>query len=152
MSTGPPSTTPALLRVPEPACSVFPCLRNGPSERAALHLPVAPRCNVQCVHCRRDGDCIHHSPRSSSARPLSVQQAVSYALEALRREPRICSVGVTGPGEPLANAGATFGTLSLIRAQHPELPFFLATNGLAIVDHVATLVSLGVSLDRKSVV
>ena len=114
----------------------FPCVQGQRGDMAALHLPVAPLCNVQCAYCDRSGDCVHQSPRGSASLLLTSNQAVSYALESIRREPRIKCVGVSGPGDPLANSDAVFSTLGQIRIELPEVPFFIATNGLNLATHV----------------
>ncbi len=125
---------------------VFPCVQSNRGEEAALHLPVAPLCNIQCAYCDRSGDCVHHSPRGSASLLLTPQQAISYAIASLRCEPRIGSIGVSGPGDPLANPEATFGALGQLRLERPDIPFFLATNGLNLRSHVDRFVELGVSL------
>jgi Nif-specific regulatory protein len=101
---------------------------------------------VQCGYCDRSGDCANNSPRGHQGVLLTPQQAISFAQEALAREPRIVCAGVSGPGDALANPEATFDTLSGLRALHPKLPFFIATNGLSLVEHSSRLVELGVSL------
>ena len=124
----------------------LPCVQVGQRYQAALHLPVAPLCNVQCGYCQSGGDCVHHSPRGSTTRLLTPQQATSYALESIRREPRISCVGVSGPGDPLASADATLTTFSLLRPAVGDMPFFVVTNGFGLNEHAAALVELGVSL------
>jgi Nif-specific regulatory protein len=89
---------------------------------------------------------VHHSPRGSESLLLTPKQAVSYALESLRCEPRIACIGVTGPGEALANSAATFGTLGQIRRELAEIPFFLATNGLRLSNAIDQMLELGVAL------
>lgn len=130
----------------EPHLSRFPCVRQAHGDQAALHLPVAPRCNIQCGYCDRSGDCANNSPRGSSSTLLTPQQALAFALEAIRCEPRIACAGVSGPGDPLANAEETFQTLRLLRAQQGALPFFVSTNGMGLVDHAEALAQVGVSL------
>ncbi|HEY5960001.1 MAG TPA: sigma 54-interacting transcriptional regulator, partial [Polyangiaceae bacterium] len=131
--------------------SRFPCVERGQGEKAALHLPVAPRCNVQCTYCDRSGDCANNSPKSKTSTLLTPQQAVGFALEALKCEPRILCAGITGPGDPLANIEETMTTLRLLREQRPDLPFFVATNGIGLTEHAETLAKLGVSLCTVSV-
>jgi Nif-specific regulatory protein len=123
-----------------------PCVRDAGGGRAALRLPVAPRCNAQCSFCDRERDCTLHGSEGDPTVLLSPQQAVEFAREALRTEPGISSVGITGPGEPLANPEATFRTLERLRDQLPDLPRFVGTNGLALVEHVDELARLGVAL------
>jgi Nif-specific regulatory protein len=101
---------------------------------------------VQCAYCDRSGDCSNNSPRGHESVLLTPQQAISFAQEALAREPRIVCAGVSGPGDALANSDATFETLSGLRALYPKLPFFIATNGLSLVEHADRLNELGVRL------
>jgi len=124
----------------------FPCVQERRGEVAALHLPVAPLCNIQCAYCDTSGDCVHQTQQGSASILLTPDQAFSYALESIRREPRIHSIGVTGPGDPLANAESTFRVFELIRDELPEMPFFLATNGLQVPQYVGQLLDVGVSL------
>ena len=132
--------------VPESVPKFIPCIQNSVTNNAALHLPVAPRCNVQCVYCEPGADCLHQSPPGSSSILLSPNQAVTYARESLLFESRISAIGITGPGEPLANAEFTFATLELLRQQGHELPFFIATNGLGLQQNIEQLARLGVTL------
>ncbi len=124
----------------------LPCVQGGLRKQIALHLPVAPLCNVHCGYCQPGGACVHHSTRHSSSKLLTAEQAVDYALESLRREPRIGRVGVSGPGDPLASAALTFATFSALREALPEMPFFIVTNGLEVEEHAVPLVEVGVSL------
>jgi Nif-specific regulatory protein len=126
--------------------SRLPCVQQGCREQAALHLPVAPRCNVQCGDCDRTGDCSNNSPKGRASTLLTPQQAVAFAQEAIRCEPRIACAGISGPGDPLANPEETLLTLRLLRARFPDLPFFISTNGIVLADHADALVELGVSL------
>jgi Nif-specific regulatory protein len=133
-------------RIPGPNLSRFPCVRQDHGEQAALHLPTAPRCNVQCGYCDRSGDCANNSPKGKASTLLTPLQAVAFALEAIRCEPRIVCAGISGPGDPLANVAETFLTLQTLRARCPELPFFISTNGIALADHAEALGEIGVSL------
>lgn len=137
---------------PEPATrQLLPCIRLDGSDRGSLHLPVAPRCNMQCRYCDRSGDCVNNSPRGNSTVLLSPQQALTFAREVLGREPRVSCVGISGPGEPLANPEATFEALALVRSEFPALPFFIATNGINVREYVDQLVALGVELCTISI-
>ena len=111
-----------------------------------LHLPVAPRCNVQCTYCDISGDCVHQSPSGSASRLLTADQSVHYALEVVQREPRIRGIGVSGPGEPLANPEATFEVFARLREKLPDSAFFVATNGLQLPAYAEELGAVGVSL------
>ena len=124
----------------------LPCAQGGIRKQVALHLPVAPLCNVHCGYCAPGGDCVHHRSRGSSGGLLTVQQAIDYALESLRREARISSIGISGPGDPLASIDVTLATFAGLRPFLPDMPFFVVTNGLALDDHAEALAGLGVSL------
>ncbi len=141
-----PVVTDSTGGVRAPNLSKFPCIQQGQGEQAALHLPVAPRCNIQCGDCDRTGDCSNNSPKGRTSTLLTPQQAVAFAQEAIRCEPRIMCAGISGPGDPLANPEETLLTLRLLRAQFPDLPFFISTNGVALVEHAEALAELGVSL------
>jgi len=124
----------------------FPCIQKGNNQLALLHLPVAPRCNVQCNYCAINGDCANNSPHGSSAVLLTPQQALTFAREVITREPRISGAGISGPGDPLANPDATFETLALVHQEFPSLALFVATNGLFALDYAEQLGLLGVQL------
>jgi Nif-specific regulatory protein len=124
----------------------LPCIQEEKTESAALHLPIAPLCNVKCGYCDAAADCSQHSANGSRSALLTPSQAVSYALECINNEPRIKSIGITGPGEPLANPNAVFTVLSELRAALPEISLFIATNGLELAQHVDRLHELRVAL------
>ena len=110
-----------------------------------LHLPVAPRCNMQCGFCDRSFDCVNESRPGVTARLLSPQEA-SLRVDRLRdRLPSLGVVGIAGPGDPLANFAETAETLRLVRRGHPDLALCLATNGLGLPGRASELAALGVS-------
>jgi nitrogen fixation protein NifB len=69
------------------------------------------------------------------------------ALIHLRKKRRIWGdsavVGISGPGEPLANP-ETFETLELIKSDYPSHPLCLCTNGFLLRDKIVELVHLGI--------
>ena len=108
---------------------------------ARMHLPVAPRCNVQCNYCNRRYDCVNESrPGVTSAlvTPEEALQRVAIAIEAI---PQLSVVGIAGPGDPLANPERTFRTLEAVRANYPDLRLCLSTNGLDLPEHLDDIVS-----------
>lgn len=110
-----------------------------------VHLPIAPKCNIQCNYCNRQYDCVNESRPGVTSTVLSPGQALRYVEQVLEREPRITVAGIAGPGDPLANAEATLETLSLIRQKFPELILCLATNGLGLPPYLDRLAELKVS-------
>lgn len=132
---------------PEVLTKIFdhPCFSQNAQHRyARMHLPVAPGCNVQCDYCDRRFDCPNESRPGLTTRLLTPDLALARVRRVVSRVPQLRVVGVAGPGEPLANASRTFRTFELVRRYFPELRLCLSTNGLALLDHVERIVSLGI--------
>ncbi len=110
-----------------------------------VHLPVAPRCNVQCSFCNRKYDCVNESRPGVTSGVLTPAQAMVYLAPVLEQKPNIAVVGIAGPGDPFANAAETLETLRLVRLRYPEMLLCLASNGLAIGPHLDALAALKVS-------
>jgi nitrogen fixation protein NifB len=128
------------------AMSAHPCYSFSHSLTSSrVHLPVAPRCNVQCRFCDRSFDCANESRPGVTARLLRPQEAL-WRVDSLRsRLEGLAVVGIAGPGDPLANPRESFETFRLVKEKHPDLLLCLATNGLTLVDHVDEIGRLGVS-------
>jgi nitrogen fixation protein NifB len=123
-----------------------PCFSEGARHRAGrIHLPVAPACNMQCNYCNRDFECVNESRPGVSSAVLLPWQAADYLDEVLDRIKNIAVVGIAGPGDPFANPEKTMTTLYLVRKRHPEMMLCVATNGLALADHVDELADIKVS-------
>ena len=112
---------------------------------ARLHLPVAPRCNVQCRFCDRKFDCTNESRPGVTSRVLVPEEALDYLARIRPRLPQLAVVGIAGPGDPFANVFETLETLRLVRSAHPDLRLCVASNGLQLPAHVAELAELRVS-------
>lgn len=110
-----------------------------------IHLPVAPKCNIQCNYCDRKYDCAAESRPGVTSAVLSPGQAVAYLSSVMALRPEIRVVGIAGPGDPFATPELTLETLRLVRAQFPEMLLCVATNGLALQPHIAELAALAVS-------
>jgi nitrogen fixation protein NifB len=110
-----------------------------------VHLPVAPRCNIQCKYCDRKYDCVNESRPGVTSAILTPKQAMTYLDFVLEKVKNISVVGIAGPGDPFANPRETMETLRLIRAKHPEMICCLATNGLGLAPHIDELATLNVS-------
>jgi nitrogen fixation protein NifB len=140
------SVTPTTERIDGPRVPVHPCFDAGCSkEYARVHLPVAPRCNVQCRFCDRAFDCVNESRPGVTASLLTPVEAAERVDRLRERLPKLSVVGVAGPGDPLANPKETFAALRLVRDRHPDLLLCLATNGLALTQHADEIADLGVS-------
>jgi len=102
------------------------------------HVPVAPKCNIQCNYCVRDFDCVNESRPGVTSKVLNPQEAVELVREAIQKFPYIKVVGIAGPGEPLANE-ETFETLRLLKEEFPNVIKCLSTNGLLLPDKIDLL-------------
>lgn len=102
------------------------------------HLPVAPKCNVQCNYCVRDFDCVNESRPGVTSEVLKPQQAVELVRQVIKKFSYVKVLGIAGPGEPLANE-ETFETLRLVQQEFPGLIKCLSTNGLVLPEKVDLL-------------
>lgn len=124
-----------------------PCFnREACSSFGRIHLPVAPRCNIQCNYCNRDFDCVNESRPGVTSKVLSPGQALAYLQRVMEIRQDIAVVGIAGPGDPFANPEETMETFRLVREAYPNMILCLSTNGLGLTeDHVRELGELQVS-------
>lgn len=123
-----------------------PCFNDKVRHKyARIHLPVAPRCNIQCNFCNRDFDCVNESRPGVTSGILSPKQAILYLDSVVERMPNLSVVGIAGPGDPFANPEETMETLRLVRAKYPEMLLCVASNGLNIIPYIPELAELKVS-------
>ncbi len=123
-----------------------PCFNKKAHHRyGRIHLPVAPRCNIQCKFCNRQFDCVNESRPGVTSAVLSPAQAMVYLQEAIGEKPYIKVVGIAGPGDPFANAAETLETFERVRSRYPEMMLCVATNGLNLLPYLDDLRRLQVS-------
>lgn len=123
-----------------------PCFsRKSHHQFGRVHLPVAPRCNIQCKFCNRRFDCVNESRPGVTSALLSPHQAMVYLDEVLKEKPNVKVVGIAGPGDPFANAEQTLETFQRIRRQYPDMMLCVASNGLNILPYIDTLQHLAVT-------
>lgn len=123
-----------------------PCFDEAARARSArVHLPVAPRCNVQCNYCNRKFDCVSESRPGVSSVVLTPEQAADYVDQVVVDMPNLSVVGIAGPGDPFANADKTLETFRLVKARHPELLLCTSSNGLELPKHLDEVAELGIS-------
>ena len=108
-----------------------------------MHLPVAPKCNIQCNYCIRKYDCVNESRPGVTSKVLSPEEALERVREVLDRVHYIKVVAVAGPGEPLFNE-ETFETFRLVKAEFPHLMRCMSTNGLLLPDRIDDIEELGI--------
>lgn len=123
-----------------------PCFNiEAKGKYARVHLPVAPKCNIQCNYCKRDYDCVNESRPGVTSEVLSPEQALAYLIRLKEKMPNLSVVGIAGPGDPFANPTETMTTLRLVRRHFPEMILCLSSNGLNVAPFVEELAELGVS-------
>jgi nitrogen fixation protein NifB len=102
------------------------------------HLPVAPKCNIQCNYCVRDFDCVNESRPGVTSRVLSPTEAIELVRKVMVKYSYVKVIGIAGPGEPLANE-ETFETLRLCQEEFPNVIKCLSTNGLMLPTSIERL-------------
>lgn len=124
-----------------------PCFDEEAHGRVGrVHLPVAPRCNIQCAFCERKV-CASLTMQHPgwALRLLSLADAVDLVRRLASSRPgESFVVGVAGPGEPLANRG-TFEALGAVHREFPALLKCISTNGLLLEESLPRLLDVGVS-------
>ncbi len=110
---------------------------------ARVHLPVAPKCNMQCRFCSRLYDCANETRPGVTSKVLSPEGALERVNRLRTVIPNLSVIGIAGPGEPLANK-ETMETFRKLKESHPDLALCIATNGLRLSEHVDELAELGV--------
>jgi len=123
-----------------------PCFNGEAHKRVGrVHLPIAPRCNIQCNFCERN-ICASVTMQHPgwTAKILSVREAVELVRSIMcSKAEEDFVVGVAGPGDPLANEG-TFEALRLIYRLYPGILKCISTNGLILEDRLPQILEVGV--------
>jgi nitrogen fixation protein NifB len=126
--------------------SKHPCFNiKAKGQYGRVHLPVAPKCNIQCNYCNRQYDCVNESRPGVTSAVLNPKQAVAYLEELKVKMPQLSVVGIAGPGDPFANPEATLDTLRLANERFPDMLFCLSTNGVNLKPYIDEIAELGVS-------
>jgi nitrogenase molybdenum-iron protein NifN len=120
-----------------------PCY-SGKCSNARMHLPVAPKCNIQCKYCNRKYDCVNESRPGVTSEVLSPEEALNKYLNVKERLNNLTVVGIAGPGDALADFEKTKKTLELIRERDSKVTFCVSTNGLMLPYHAKDLYDLGI--------
>ncbi len=124
--------------------SSHPCYNEEAHRKyARMHLPVAPRCNIQCNYCNRKYDCSNESRPGVTSDILSPEEAADKIAYVRERIPELKVIGIAGPGDALAN-DSTFETLELVKERFPDLTLCISTNGLMLPEYAQRLYDLNV--------
>ncbi len=109
-----------------------------------MHLPVAPKCDIQCNYCIRKFDCVNESRPGVTSKVLKPQEALERVREVVKKVPYIKVIAVAGPGEPFFNE-ETFETFRLVKEEFPYLLRCMSTNGLLLPDRLGDIEEVGIS-------
>jgi nitrogen fixation protein NifB len=122
---------------------VHPCFSEKMHDKVGrVHLPIAPRCNIQCNFCTRELNKCEQRPGVSS-RVMTVSEAVAHVEKVIKEMP-IAVVGVAGPGDALANP-ETLEFFRIIDKKFPDLVKCMSTNGLLLADMADEVADANVS-------
>jgi len=126
-----------------PELPFHPCIHPEAHQKLArIHLPVAEKCNITCRFCaRHTSSCRNNLPGTSRGIMLP-HEVLKYLHMQRKIWGKNAVVGISGPGEPLANP-ETFEVLRMIKTNFPSHPMCLCTNGLLLAEKVQELYDLG---------
>ncbi|MDD4920975.1 MAG: nitrogenase cofactor biosynthesis protein NifB [Bacteroidales bacterium] len=126
--------------------AAHPCFNEEARHtNARVHLPVAPKCNIQCNYCNRKYDCVNESRPGVTSSVLEPFQAVAYLRDLNARIENLTVIGIAGPGDPFANPQETMETMRRVKAEFPDKLFCLSTNGLELEPYIDEIAELGVT-------
>jgi wyosine [tRNA(Phe)-imidazoG37] synthetase (radical SAM superfamily) len=90
-------------------------------DTAGVFLAMDPRCNLRCISCRNEYTIIDESEQNEVSRIMdAVMQDISS----------ITAIGLSGSGDPFVSPVTRDLLYSHESARHPNLKFYLLTNGL----------------------
>jgi nitrogen fixation protein NifB len=122
---------------------VHPCFNEKMHDKVGrIHVPIAPKCNIQCNFCTRDINKCEVRPGVAS-RVMTVDDAVAHVKKVISEMP-ISVVGVAGPGDALFN-DETFEFFKRAGEEFPELIKCMSTNGLLLPDKADLIAELGIN-------
>ncbi|WP_320047008.1 nitrogenase cofactor biosynthesis protein NifB [uncultured Ilyobacter sp.] len=122
-----------------------PCYTADGHKNARMHIPVAPKCNIQCNYCNRLYDCVNESRPGVTSGILTPEGAAKKYSMVKEKIDNLKVVGIAGPGDALANFEETKKSIELIKEQDPDVIICLSTNGLMLPDYAEEIVALGIS-------
>jgi nitrogen fixation protein NifB len=122
---------------------VHPCFNEKMHDKVGrIHVPIAPKCNIQCNFCTRELNKCEMRPGVAS-RVMTVEDAVKH-VEKVTKEMNIAVVGVAGPGDALFNQ-ETFDFFREMDKKFPELIKCISTNGLLLPEKADELAEIHVN-------
>lgn len=134
------------MKILEEKSKTHPCFSDsGHLRYARMHLPVAPKCNIQCNYCDRQYNCINESRPGVTSEILTPEEAFQKFLIVKERVENLSVIGFAGPGDTLANFDKVKKTVELIKKNSPDLTFCLSTNGLRLPLYAQEIIDIGIS-------
>lgn len=122
---------------------VHPCFSEKMHDKIGrAHVPIAPKCNIQCNFCTRALNKCEDRPGVAS-KIMKVDDALEHVDE-ITDNTKISVVGVAGPGDSLAN-DETIEFYKKLNETHPDLIKCMSTNGLLLADKAEELAKLNIS-------
>lgn len=125
---------------------VHPCFdKEAKLKYARIHIPVAPKCNVQCGYCNRKYDCVNESRPGVTSSILKPFQALNYIRAISQKIKNISTIGIAGPGDAFAEPEKTLESIRLIKNEFPDKIFCLSSNGLNVLPYIDEIAELNVT-------
>jgi len=122
---------------------VHPCFNEKMHDKVGrIHVPIAPKCNIQCNFCTRDINKCEVRPGVTS-RVMTVDDAIAHVKKVTSEMP-ISVVGVAGPGDALFN-DETFEFFKRVDEEFPDLIKCMSTNGLLLPDKADLLAKIKIN-------
>lgn len=122
---------------------VHPCFNEKMHDKVGrVHVPIAPKCNIQCNFCTRELNKCEMRPGVASC-IMNVEDAVRHVEKVIKEMP-IAVVGVAGPGDALFNP-ETFQFFRVMDEKFPQLIKCISTNGLLLPDKADELAEININ-------
>ncbi len=122
---------------------LHPCFNEKIHDKVGrIHIPIAPKCNIQCGFCTRSLNKTENRPGVASG-IMTIDEAIEHIRKVTSDDQPINVVGVAGPGDSLDNED----TLKLFRKvgeEFPEMILCMSTNGLLVPDYADEIARAGV--------
>lgn len=122
---------------------LHPCFNEKIHDKVGrIHIPIAPKCNIQCGFCTRKLDDKEDRPGVASE-IMDIDNAIKHIHNVVDDGQPINVVGVAGPGDSLYNED-TFKLFNKVGEEFPEMILCMSTNGLLIPDCIDDIIQSGV--------
>ena len=122
---------------------LHPCFNEKIHDKVGrIHIPIAPKCNIQCGFCTRSLNDTENRPGVASE-IMSIDDAIEHIRNVTSGDQPINVVGVAGPGDSLYNED-TLKLFKRVGTEFPEMILCMSTNGLLIPDYAEEIISSGV--------